>query len=366
MIVSVTVGGNNGVDRIRMDKSKGRTDLLAAGRKKFQQFRQKKDSKGGSGHGKSSKKSVKAGKHEPDAEEAPGGPMSTTSSQVTDGNVESNADSNFCIKEVSESESLAESFTLDFSAPSVNSSSATDNDTGVQLQLATTTELALQAQVVDEHDSAMLVQNEEESIKDVGIDMLEDVPLGTFHGPVSEDGTTLDHMPSPVDTLPVPAPVTTAAGKSSRVERECRDAEESLLLSEDIPNTSESVKNGGESTQDVGTEMVKGVTMDDHMPTTVDIMSVPAPVTSTADKAFSVEIEGEDKQESLHVYDDIPSTSLTKVMEDQGQCRKLMVWIRSNLVKAVIWRLIAKRISLCLRLVRMHSLFQDLLWTTIE
>ncbi|XP_054793561.1 uncharacterized protein LOC129299136 isoform X2 [Prosopis cineraria] len=97
------------------------------------------------------------------------------------------------------------------------------------------------------------------------------------------------------------------------------------------------------------------------MPTTVD-MSVPAPVTSTADKAFSVEIEGEDKQESLHVYEDIPSTSLTKVMEDQ----EADGLDRSNLVKAVIWRLIAKRISLCLRLVRMHSLFQDLLWTTIE
>ncbi|XP_054793560.1 uncharacterized protein LOC129299136 isoform X1 [Prosopis cineraria] len=105
------------------------------------------------------------------------------------------------------------------------------------------------------------------------------------------------------------------------------------------------------------------------MPTTVD-MSVPAPVTSTADKAFSVEIEGEDKQESLHVYEDIPSTSLTKVMEDQvtdvGAMQEADGLDRSNLVKAVIWRLIAKRISLCLRLVRMHSLFQDLLWTTIE
>ncbi|XP_012076353.1 centromere protein F isoform X2 [Jatropha curcas] len=47
-----------------MDKNKNRTDMLAAGRKKLQQFRQKKDSKGGSSQGKSSKKSSSPGQHE--------------------------------------------------------------------------------------------------------------------------------------------------------------------------------------------------------------------------------------------------------------------------------------------------------------
>ncbi|XP_030541288.1 trans-Golgi network-localized SYP41-interacting protein 1 isoform X1 [Rhodamnia argentea] len=47
-----------------MDKNKSRTDLLAAGRKKLQQFRQKKDGKGSSSHGKSSKKLGKSEQNE--------------------------------------------------------------------------------------------------------------------------------------------------------------------------------------------------------------------------------------------------------------------------------------------------------------
>ncbi|KAJ4834037.1 hypothetical protein Tsubulata_049122, partial [Turnera subulata] len=53
-----------------MDKNKNRTDLLAAGRKKLQQYRQKKDNKGGSSHGKSSKKSSKSEQQESDADKA--------------------------------------------------------------------------------------------------------------------------------------------------------------------------------------------------------------------------------------------------------------------------------------------------------
>ncbi|XP_057958272.1 trans-Golgi network-localized SYP41-interacting protein 1 isoform X2 [Malania oleifera] len=49
------------------EKNKNRTDLLAAGRKKLQQFRQKKDSKG-SGHGKSSTKSGKSDQHDADVD----------------------------------------------------------------------------------------------------------------------------------------------------------------------------------------------------------------------------------------------------------------------------------------------------------
>ncbi|PKA57560.1 hypothetical protein AXF42_Ash018535 [Apostasia shenzhenica] len=45
-----------------MDKNKSRTDLLAAGRKKLQQFRQKKDNKGGSSHVKSSSRASQPGK----------------------------------------------------------------------------------------------------------------------------------------------------------------------------------------------------------------------------------------------------------------------------------------------------------------
>ncbi|XP_052884215.1 trans-Golgi network-localized SYP41-interacting protein 1-like [Gossypium arboreum] len=63
-----------------MDKNKSRTDMLAAGRQKLQQFRQKKDGKGSSSRGKSSKKSNKS---DADAASSVGKP--TVSSQVSKG-----------------------------------------------------------------------------------------------------------------------------------------------------------------------------------------------------------------------------------------------------------------------------------------
>ncbi|XP_062099526.1 uncharacterized protein LOC133805376 isoform X2 [Humulus lupulus] len=49
-----------------MDKNKNRTDLLAAGKKKLQQYRQRKDTKGTGNHGKSTKRSSKSGQREAD------------------------------------------------------------------------------------------------------------------------------------------------------------------------------------------------------------------------------------------------------------------------------------------------------------
>ncbi|KAH1067231.1 hypothetical protein J1N35_032218 [Gossypium stocksii] len=63
-----------------MDKNKSRTDMLAAGRQKLQQFRQKKDGKGSSSRGKSSKKSNKS---DADAASSVGKP--TVSPQVSEG-----------------------------------------------------------------------------------------------------------------------------------------------------------------------------------------------------------------------------------------------------------------------------------------
>ncbi|KAM3687682.1 hypothetical protein ACJW31_10G092800 [Castanea mollissima] len=67
-----------------MDKNKSRTDLLAAGRKKLQQYRQKKEGKGSASHGKSSKKSGKSDQHEGDADESSTTPVPTVSSKVTE------------------------------------------------------------------------------------------------------------------------------------------------------------------------------------------------------------------------------------------------------------------------------------------
>lgn len=89
----LTVGSKNGVDRNRMDKNKSRTDLLAAGRKKLQQFRQKKDGKG-SGSGKSTKTSDKSEKHEADADVVSSATKPTAVPQTPEGETESRVDAN--------------------------------------------------------------------------------------------------------------------------------------------------------------------------------------------------------------------------------------------------------------------------------
>ncbi|KAG5226475.1 centromere-associated protein [Salix suchowensis] len=76
-----------------MDKNKSRTDLLAAGRKKLQQFRQKKDSKGSSSHGRSKKNSSVSEKHESDADEASSTGNAAGLKQVREWEVKSQSDS---------------------------------------------------------------------------------------------------------------------------------------------------------------------------------------------------------------------------------------------------------------------------------
>lgn len=76
-----------------MDKNKSRTDLLAAGRKKLQQFRQKKDSKGSSSHGRSKKNSSTSEKHESDADEASSTGKAAGLKQVHEWDVKSQSDS---------------------------------------------------------------------------------------------------------------------------------------------------------------------------------------------------------------------------------------------------------------------------------
>ncbi|KAJ6295272.1 hypothetical protein OIU78_023314 [Salix suchowensis] len=76
-----------------MDKNKSRTDLLAAGRKKLQQFRQKKDSKGSSSHGRSKKNYSTSEKHESDADDASSTGKAAGLKQVHEWEVKSQSDS---------------------------------------------------------------------------------------------------------------------------------------------------------------------------------------------------------------------------------------------------------------------------------
>ncbi|XP_061362542.1 trans-Golgi network-localized SYP41-interacting protein 1 [Gastrolobium bilobum] len=221
-----------------MERSKSRTDLLAAGKKRLQQFRQKKDSKGGSSRGKSSKKSGKPQLPESDADAASSTSVSTGSSQVTDGNVESDHDSNVVITESLESQSLANSLASDSIDPSVDSSSvAITYDTGNETELDSNTTSALQLDGVRENDSSLSAQDQGEIAQDVGSDVAKDVSMRTSDSLGPEGRTTYDHA-SALAILYPPASVSTAVGDSVLVEREGEKREEPLLLSEDIPNTS--------------------------------------------------------------------------------------------------------------------------------
>ncbi|KAF5461547.1 hypothetical protein F2P56_017634 [Juglans regia] len=75
-VMVIVIEPCNGTDW--MDKNMTRIDLLSAGRKKLQQFHQKKESKISTGHRKSSRKYGEAEQHEPDA-----GASSTTISKAS-------------------------------------------------------------------------------------------------------------------------------------------------------------------------------------------------------------------------------------------------------------------------------------------
>ncbi|XP_014504393.1 centromere-associated protein E isoform X2 [Vigna radiata var. radiata] len=221
-----------------MDRSKSRTDLLAAGKKRLQQYRQKKDNKSGSSRGKSSKKAGLPQLVDSDSDAASSVSVSTVSSQITDGNVEDDSHSNVINTEASESQSVANSLRPDNIDPSVVSSSVvTTYNTGDESVLDSNAELAHQVPGICEKDNESSAQVQGHIAEDIEADVAEDVSLSTSGSLVPEGGETHDHASAPVSILSQPAPGTTVAGQSVS-EREGEKREELLLLSQGIPNTS--------------------------------------------------------------------------------------------------------------------------------
>jgi hypothetical protein len=199
----------------------------------LQQYRQKKENKGGSSRGKSSKKSSKNQLPESDADTA--SVTSTGSSQVTDGNVETNSDPNVVITKSLESRSLASSAAADNVDPSVDSSSvAMAYDTGDRTDLDSNAKLALEGHGVHENDSGLSSQDQGGSSQNVNSDVAKDVISKTSN---SEGGTAHDHASELVAILSPHASIATAVDGSVTVEKESEKREDSLPLSEDIPNT---------------------------------------------------------------------------------------------------------------------------------
>ncbi|KAK6237119.1 hypothetical protein QQP08_026710 [Theobroma cacao] len=174
-----------------MDKNKSRTDLLAAGRKKLQQYRQKKDGKGSSSKGKSSKKSNKSEQHESDADAASSVAKPTVSSQVSEGET---ADVDFSV-----SQSMESSLPSGLDTAAVVTSlepieSETDN---VDTVLAHNGGLPIEVIAPGEHDVDSSVPNGGESTQSVDSELCTEITSSTADIPVFEGETKHDDAPHP-------------------------------------------------------------------------------------------------------------------------------------------------------------------------
>ena len=160
-----------------------------------------------------------------------------TSSQVTDGNVETDSDSNVVSTESLESQSVSSSLAPDNIDPSIDSSSvAITNSTGDETELNSDRQLADRVQEVCDVDSDL--SSQDQGAQDGSAAVAEDVSLRTSDSLRPEGGETYDHESAPVDILSPPASVAIAVSEPVTVTIEVDKREESLLLSEDIPNTS--------------------------------------------------------------------------------------------------------------------------------
>ncbi|KAF5743388.1 hypothetical protein HS088_TW09G01457 [Tripterygium wilfordii] len=162
-----------------MDKNKSRTDLLAAGRKKLQQFRQKKDGKGSSSHGKSSKKS--SAHHESDAEAPSSTSEMTVLSQVPEANSASHVGSNLGSDDSAVSHSLQNSLDSDSGIYTFDPLLVPVTlETGVvDTEMVHNSELPLSKVEADEHDVGSSVTNEVESTGTLDSEVAGFIPLET-------------------------------------------------------------------------------------------------------------------------------------------------------------------------------------------
>ncbi|KAB2027905.1 hypothetical protein ES319_D05G064800v1 [Gossypium barbadense] len=213
-----------------MDKNKSRTDMLAAGRQKLQQFRQKKDGKGSSSRGKSSKKSNKS---DTDAASSVGKP--TVSSQVSEG------------------ETVAVDLTvsqfMESSSPSGLDTTAVVSslEPSVSLTGNVETVVAYNAGVPVEVDSS--VSNRGESTQCVDSMVSTEIHSSTADIPVSEGETEHNIVPQPstlVDT------VEGTVVKLNLVDSNEGTGQNPLFTRDDFPDTTLSQASGDQEADGLG------------------------------------------------------------------------------------------------------------------
>lgn len=399
-----------------MDKNKNRTDLLAAGRKKLQQYRQKKDNKGSSSHEKSSKKSSKSELHEADADAV--SVAAKPPPQVLEGEIESQSISDVVFVDSSVSNSLENS-----SAPNIDVTTTKDLSGSVPSEKGIEdTELVCNAKlpredlgtgeagtvsVIKEQDVGSFVPKEEESTLDIGAGVVRTASIETSEIAVSEGGSihadmsfsvdadatstaakpmavpkegtgpqsfgsdvafvdssvsnSLENSSAPdidivtINPLPVSVPLEkgieeTGLARNAGFPTEDSGAGEAGLTASVIKeqNVDSFVPKEGESTLEVGAGVARNASletpatisvMNHYMSLPVELLAPPVSVDATEGDEVIVQPLTANKNEGelLSSQQGFPGMALIP-REDQvtdGQCRKLTVWVQSNLISMV-------------------------------
>lgn len=280
-----------------MDKNKNRTDLLAAGRKRLQQFRQKKDGKSSSSHGKSSKKLGKSEQNETDPDVMP--TSSTPLTVVHNAEVESGS-------QLPESEVGAEHRTVpqgsEDAAASPDVSIATHGSSSIPPSTASNGRESEFAQVAESPEAVSVTTVDEE--------------LGADSSSLNEGESTGREMLEVLDSNAKMAQTNTFFSVSDILPANIGDASEG-------------------TTALVGREMLIGE--------------------NQKESPKSKMLNGEN-QEALvleHKHDvDVPLIHQEVVQASDGQCRTLMVWVWSIMMEVKTWSLKAIIHPLCLSLAR--------------
>ncbi|KAF3446503.1 hypothetical protein FNV43_RR11682 [Rhamnella rubrinervis] len=237
-----------------MDKNKSRTDLLAAGRKKLQQFRQKKDGKGSGSHGKSTKKSGKSEQHEADAHAVSTAAEPTALSEVPEGETAVRVDSDSAVVDSSFPHSTGNSMVTEIDHAVVDPSTVLITQESNESHLAHNPDLTTVKMGDSEHE-VDLVQNEEKKTGIIDTEVAGIVPFVNSESMTSGGKTTDANMSASVDLLALHASVdsTEGVGVASTVEPQSVNGEDLLLHSEkDFPETS-LIKAREDQVTDVGT-----------------------------------------------------------------------------------------------------------------
>jgi len=285
----------------------------------LQQYRQKRENKGdkdkgGSSRGKSSKKSSKHQLSESDADSA--SVTSTGSSQVTDGNFETNSDPNVVTSESLESQSLASSENAENVNPSVDSSSvAMTYDTGEKTDLDSTTKLALQGGGVHEKDSEPSAEDRGGSSQNVGANVAKDVSLTSSSAP--------DNVDPSFDSSSVA--VTYDTGHETELDSNAKlelkgqgvYENESELSSQNQGGSGHNVSSDVAEDVSLNTSNRDGGTTQDHASEPVALMPPYTSITTALGESVIDEKESEKREKSLPLSEDIPNTFVVQTREDQ-------------------------------------------------